>query len=199
MASNYPGLELIAAASTEPISLVTARNHLRLDTDGSPDIHPDDDWLQDIAIPAVRIQAEEFTGLALAQQTYRLTLDRFPCGTLELPIGPLVSVTSIKYDTADGEQTVDAADYVVDTSRKPGRISLAESASWPTPINEAGSVRVVFVAGLTTVPQSIVIGMLLLLGHLYKNREALTDREAFVMPLGVEAFLRPHRIRLGMA
>lgn len=195
MSSLPTGVELVAAPTEEPISLDLACNQLRLDSD-TDDMY----WLERIGVPAVRRNAEQFTGLALAQATYRLTADAF-ASSLELPLPPLVSITSVKYDDADGvEQTVAGTVYGVDVSRTPGVLSLKAGQSWPATSGLAGSVRITFVAGYSrqTIPPDLVSGMLLLLGHLYRNREA-ADKGMEAIPFGYDWLVRPYRIRLGLA
>jgi len=71
------GLSPSNNVAAEPITLAQARLHLKLDTSGSPPSHPDD-TLVTALIAASRESAEKYTGLAIANQTYTLTLDRFP-------------------------------------------------------------------------------------------------------------------------
>jgi hypothetical protein len=40
--------------------------------------------------------------------------------------------------------------------------------------------------------------MLLILGHLYENREAVTLDERYELPLGAASLLQQHRIAMGL-
>lgn len=180
-------LILTTAPAVEPVSLEEAKLHLRLDITA-------DDTLVYSLIQAAREKCEEYTWRALITQTWDLFLDGFPSNAIKLPNPPLQSVTGVYY-TPDGgaEQTVTSTDYIVDTRGEPGRIILATGKSWPgnslTPTN---GVRVRFVCGYgaagANVPQKLRQGMLLLIGHLYENREAVfMGRTAPVMlPFGVQ-------------
>jgi uncharacterized phiE125 gp8 family phage protein len=132
-------------------------------------------------------------------QTWELVLDNFPCsgpipfpgcgpdhawlcltsvrGRSEIPLpkGTIQSITSVKYDDANGvEQTFAPANYVLDETAPP-RLVLKTNASWPTTSGEANCIRIRFVAGYTGTPPSIVPGplksaILLLVSQLYEHR-----------------------------
>jgi uncharacterized phiE125 gp8 family phage protein len=196
-----PGLVVIVPPTVEPISLELAQAHLNLDVEGSPAVSDDDYWLESFALSAVRRNAERFTGIALARTQYRLTIDAFSA-PYELPMPPLASVDSIKYDDPAGTETTLSTDvYRVESSRNPATLQLKAGQLWPTTSGLSGCIRIEFTAGYTdeTIPQDIVAGMLLMLAHLFKNREAVSDREMFEMPMSVDWLLRPYRVRLGLA
>jgi uncharacterized phiE125 gp8 family phage protein len=50
-----------------------------------------------------------------------------------------------------------------------------------------------------TLPKQLRAAILLLLGHLYENREATVEKSLAEIPFGVETLLRSYRYRLGMA
>ncbi len=69
--------------------------------------------------------------------------------------------------------------YIVDASREPGRVCLAAGQVWPVVQSKVNAVEVTFVAGYglaADMPQDLKSAQLLLLGHLYENREAVTLR-----------------------
>ncbi len=157
---------------TEPITLVQAKQHLRVD-------HSDDDDLITALISAVRLQIDAPKGwlnLALPVQTLEITLDTFPCNEIKVPWPPLRSVVSIKYDDPDGiEQTLSPTRYSVDARSQPGWI-LPDENGWPSTselINAVNAVRVRFECGHDEVPAPIMAWMLLNIGSLYANRETI--------------------------
>ena len=166
------GLVLVTAPATEPVTLVEAKAHLRVDVG-------DDDALISGLVKGAREQFESDTRRALVTQTWDLVLDAFPAeAELKLPLPPLASVTSITYKDQDGNVlTYPAANYVVDTSELFGRIVLKSGFTWPsTTLWAAGAVLVRFVAGYgaaAAVPQGAKQAILLLVGHWYENREAV--------------------------
>lgn len=48
------------------------------------------------------------------------------------------------------------------------------------------------------VNQAIVAAVLLIAGHLYRNREAVSSEAATELPMGAHALLWPHRVGLGV-
>lgn len=165
---------LSAVTGVEPISLIEAKDHLRVDL-------ADEDALIAGLITAAREFFEDDTGRQLAAATRVLTLDRFPSSRhtpIELPRPPLRSVTSITYlDTGGAEQTWPAAEYAVKKQNgpmaQPGRIFPAADYSWPHTQAVPGAVTITYEAGYLdgTVPESLRSALLLILGDLYANRE----------------------------
>lgn len=163
--------------STEPVSLALAKSALRVDIST-------DDTLIAFYISTARSYIERICRpqLAMMTQTCSYVADAFPASdVLELRPYPLQSVTSIVYTDSDGvAHTISANDYLVATREdEPGRIILKRTASWPTvELIEANGFVVTFVAGFgsvdTEVPHELRQAILLLVGHQYENREALS-------------------------
>lgn len=190
----------------ELITLETARLHLRLDTEGSPPAHPDD-ALVTALITAAREAAEAYMGAAIVRQTYTLALDAFPSAAIELGAWPVNAITSIAYkDQNNTTQTVSSADYLLDNYSRPARVALQPGKSWPATAAVANAVIVTFNAGYTTgdspdpypMPKAVQQAMLLTIGHLYENREAVTLDKKAELPLGATYLLTPHRIKMGV-
>ena len=132
-------------------------------------------------ITRAREEAEEITRLSFAPQTLEYALDNFPTrGYFDVPRPPLASVTTVKtYDAAGNATTLAATtDYIVDVDSTPGRIVLPYAGTWPSgadyPINP---IRVVYVAGYTTLPQKLKSVLLYHVGLLYKYRDAAMPDE----------------------
>jgi len=157
---------------TEPISLVAAKSHLRVDI-------TDDDFLIQSMISAVREHVEDVTGRCFVDQEWTFGLDRFPVWnyggnnapshpsseflgnrgwggmaymnmgqTIILPRSPLLSVTSIQY--LDGTKTLvtlDPATYIVDTLSDPARITPQVGTVWPIAYPQLNAVIIKFRAG----------------------------------------------------
>ena len=179
--------------AAEPVSTSEAKTHLRVSGSG-------DDTYIDTLVKAARRQVERVTGLSLITQTRALRLDEFPLSdAIELPYGPLQSVTSVAYLDADGaSQTWSSSNYRADIYSYPPRVALAYGVSWPSTRGVTHSVTVTYVAGYgtasTSVPQDILHAIKLLVGHWYENREEVTAVDMEVLPMGVEALLAPYRV-----
>ncbi len=201
-------IDLINDATVEPISLEAAWAHLHIDPDGdqsasppeSPPESPHDWWLMNVGIPAARTAAEQFTGRAFAVKRYEAVLDAFPDGDIELPFPPLSDVVSFVYDDANGVEHALTEDVDFIVRARQGSTHLSPVTAWPV-ASGAYSVRIQFDTGFSpeAVPASAMAGMLLILGHLFVNREATTARAMVHLPAGVDFLLRPLRVLRGMA
>lgn len=199
-------IRLITPPAAEPVSLTEAKAHLRVD-------HSADDVLISSMIEASRVYCEQFTARAFVTQTWEMVIDQFPSNDLMMPLPPLQSVTSIKYDDGGGvEQTLGATEYEVDTVSQPGWI-VPVTTGWPSSIWQGiNSVRIRFVAGYdpgtdspidlaANVPQSLKAAILLHVGQLYDQREDIVVGTVInrVPTGGIEHLLRQYRVALGMA
>lgn len=121
-------LRLVTGPTDEPVSVIEARQRLRIDTDAA-------DADIDLMIRSARMEIDGFTGLlgrALITQTWDLGLPYFPSGPIKLPLPPCQSVVSVTYyDAADALQTVSPADYrLVDRGDAPS-ILEPTTTTWP--------------------------------------------------------------------
>lgn len=188
-------LRLITPPASEPITLVEAKAHLRVD-------HAYDDAIIQLYLSAARQHIDGYDGWlgrAIMPQTWELALDCFPAdGTIRLPLPPLQSVTSVKYDDVAGdEQTMPPTDYSVDAKSQPGWVVM-NSGGWPTTWTGINSVRITYIAGYASaaeVPAAIKAAILLMLGNLYENRsDVVIGRTAVVMPFAAQVLLLPLQV-----
>jgi hypothetical protein len=206
------GIQLITAPESEPVSLEEAKTHLRVD-------FPDDDSYVLALISAAREVVEGKLRRAVFSQTYELTLDQFPYPTevltrspeqrenylypsiyfsdyaIDLPRSRVTSVDSITFVDVTGETvTLPEDQYAVDVKSEPARIVPANGGTWPYVTSYTpGSITIVFKAGewdADSVPVSVKQAMLLLVGHWYANREAVTDKPMTTLPLAVDCLLQ---------
>lgn len=156
---------------------------------------PDDQmsYIEDILIPSARISVEKEIGRLLGLQTLELGLQYFPY-MIEFPRPPLVSVHKITYKDFDEVTTVLFDDspsspvtcdlFAKDTSPEPGIVYLRQNKIWPFAVLSAGyPVRITYTAGLETIPVNLKHAVLLMAAHLYANREAVTEKQAYELPL----------------
>ncbi len=150
------GLRLITGPTDLPVSVEEMQRHLNIDAE-------DDDLVIDSYIRAATAMFDGIDGLlgqALMPQTWEYVADEFPCGVwyrgkpyrdhaaIEIPLRPIISVTSVEYLDGDGAvQTVDAENYTVDNMSIPNRIVPVGTYQWPTTQCVANAVTVRFVAG----------------------------------------------------
>ena len=187
-------VKVVTPPAVEPITLVEAKLHCKVD------VTTDDDLITALIV-AAREEVERLTWRALITQTLELILDAWPdSDRLELPRAPLQSVTTVKYkDKTGAETTWSSAEYLVGTDSVPGILALDWDASWPSvDLYPVEPIRIRFVAGYglaATVPQSLKQACLLLVAHWYEAREAGGDTvsEKAGIPFGVEALIRSYR------
>jgi hypothetical protein len=117
---------------------------------------------------------------------------------IRLPRPSTVSIASITYiDQTNTVQTLSTSAYYCDTTSEPARIVPTPANTWPTTqVYLPGSVQVTYTAGtygdgvtVNTCPQTIVAAMLLMIGHLYENRQTVSELALKEIPLGAKALL----------
>lgn len=165
------GRVLVTAPAELPVSLAEAK--LAVTEEGTAW----DSAFNDIWIPAATSQAEGRTGRALVTQTWKLTLEAFPCGAVALPYPPLQSVSSIKYLDPDGAlQTLADSEYQVVNDELIGFVQPAYGKSWPSTRTYPGAIQIEFIAGFgaaADVPRDIKNWILMAVSTWYRQREGL--------------------------
>ncbi len=115
-------------------------------------------------------------------------------GHLDLPFGPLSSVTGVYTYEDDGtENTFDSSNYVIDANAPSGRVSLKLGAVWPATILRATNgvkVRGVFGYGAASsaVPNDIQMAIMTLAARMYEHR----GDELPELPKQVRTLLAPY-------
>ncbi|MFZ2738087.1 MAG: head-tail connector protein [Burkholderiaceae bacterium] len=204
-------LQLVTPAAEEPVSIIEAKLHLRVDFD-------EDDTLIASLISAARQAAETLTGRQFTTARWKLVLDSFPGRSLMgvpggqtfslpgnavlLSKSPVQSVVAIDYlDMASVLQTLPASAYTVDTACEPARITPVFGQSWPVTLPQIGAVSVTFDAGYGSaaqVPEGIKSWIKLRVGSLYAHREevAVLSRGRIDPLPFVDGLLDPYKVVL---
>jgi uncharacterized phiE125 gp8 family phage protein len=186
---------LVTPPALLPLTLSEVK--LQLDID-----YAEKDDLLNGLIAAATAYLDGWTGIlgrCLITQTWRQDFDCL-ARTLRLPLFPVTSITSVKYDDPSNvEQTVDPTNYELLTDdlgayvRFKFAFVLPQIESYNPP-----SVRVAYVTGdadASAVPQPIKQAMLLLIRHWFDNPTAVVvgERPPVEMPMAVDALLGPFR------
>lgn len=161
-----------SVSSTEPLTVAEAKLHLRVD------ISTDDTYIGDL-ITSARMWCEEYCQRSFVQHTYRADLPYF-ADVMELPLGPVQSISSIKYyDTASPNalQTLSTNVYALNHDT----VTRNDGQSWESVAYRNDAVQITFVTGWqdtsspqgtgAAVPRPVVQAMRLLIGDAYENRE----------------------------
>lgn len=214
-------LTVVTAPPFEPVTLAQVYEHLRLDTEGSPETHPDDARLLR-HITTARQHVEAMTRRALIQQTIRLSMPAFPVGAdtwavssvrntltriIRLPRPPIISVSSVTYFDGDNAlQTLAASNYYVTDEQVP-ELRFVSSFSTPTLYDRPDALRITYVAGYVpeasppvtqaeyaaSVPGALKDAILLGVQLLYDD---LKPEEYQMLSSAREALVQPYRIQL---
>lgn len=182
------------AATVKPLSVAEAKRHLNV-------THNEDDSLIDDYIGAATAMLEQRTNRCFVTQTRICKLSgfddpRYVHGReIFLPRSPVASVSSVVYlNSAGTSTTMSTSDYLVHADEKPGTISEGYNATWPATYGTANDVTVTYLAGHSTasasVPANVKQAVRMLVGHWYRNREAvLTGTISKDIEFGLEALL----------
>lgn len=179
-------LSVVTAATSEPVTVDEFKLHARISVDS------EENALLESYLKAARKFCETHTRRAFITQTWRLSLDCFPC-VIHVPMPPLQSVSSIAYiDSAGDSQTLASSAYQVDTYTEPGRIREAYGYTWPATRTQSNAVTVQFVAGYgaaSAVPDTIKTAIKLVAASLYRNRESVGEVQLQHVPHGALTLL----------
>lgn len=182
-------LELLTAPTTEPVTLAEVKTRLRIDD------ATDDAGVNRLIASATK-HAESITRRAFVTQSWALTLDAFPCGSISLPLPPLQTVDEISYIDSTGATVVlPSTEYLVDKNGMIGMIHRAYQKQWPITRAQPMAVRIKFTAGYgaaTAVPSDLASALMLLVAHWDQNREpVVVGTIVSSVPLSVESLLAP--------
>lgn len=202
---------VVQAPQNEPVTLQQAKKHCRVTID-------DDDDLILGYVAAAREYVEGFCRKTLLTTTLVYALDAFPYRSryagwhrplheyqglqvvrhhndniIRIPRPPLQRIIQVTYiDEAQVTRTLAPALYGVDVISQPGKLFLLEGAFWPTTVLQPNAVQIEFEAGYKTtaeVPRTLRTAILLLVAHLYENREATAEKVLQEIPLAVKSML----------
>lgn len=169
---RYRSLTRQTAPAVEPVTLVEAKAHCRVDTSA-------DDTLIQGYITTAREWVEDYIDRALVTQQLVMRLDAFPA-EIELPRPPMVAsgtatAVTITYVTGDtgGTATLSSSTYRVDRNATPGVVRNLYGGSWPSHLLDQNSVTVTWWAGYgdaASVPQRVKSAILMCVHELYEKR-----------------------------
>lgn len=181
----------------QPIDLGQVKEHCRID-------HGADDTILQAYIDTAVAHLDGRAGLlgrCMISQGWKITLSAWPCDrVIRLPF-PDVSAAAVTYrDADDVEQTLSAALYEILEDDRSAYLQLLTGFNAPD-LSTARTtpIAVAFTAGYgdaDAVPAPLKAAMLLIVGHLYENREASVvgvGVDAKMLPLGVETLITPYR------
>lgn len=188
-APTYAGLQLAVAPAAEILSTADAKEFLRIDTAA-------EDELIAAFILTARLWVEKYLGKALVTQEWKATYESFHVSendTVQLPMGSLQSVESVKYyDSDDVLQTVSTSDYYVDTLKARVRFTTL-----PDLQDRPNALEINYTAGYgdaaTDVPEPIITAVRYLVTQFFENRiPVVVGTSTAPMPMTAEYLLLPY-------
>jgi uncharacterized phiE125 gp8 family phage protein len=193
MLSPQFSLVRVTAPAALPISVAEAKAQMRVE--GSDD----DTIIERLVNAAVAfVDVQGVLGHAMITQTWGEWLAPNP-STVMLSLGPVQSVSAIKYYDIDGVlQTATLADFNVFGT--PNRITITPKTgkAWPVTQTRDDAIKIEYVIGYgassTSVPQTVRHALLMLVAHWYENREnELIGTISKTLPFGFEDLLNIER------
>jgi uncharacterized phiE125 gp8 family phage protein len=183
----------ITQPSSEPVLLADVKAQLSIATA---------DTLVDAIITRriteAREYAESFTGRSIMPCNWEVVLDKFP-PEVELFYPPATTIVSVKYiDTTGTEQTLDSANYSLDSDSEPNWLLRAYGVEWPDTLESANAVRVRYTSGYAdaaSVPGPIKEAIMITIGHWMRYQSAVESGLNITrIPTAVECLLNPYRM-----
>lgn len=140
---------------------------------------------------------ESDSGLSFTTQDRTITLDRFPCGTIILPYGPVSAVKTFTYIDANGQSQslIEDTHYILDKHNNPARAWPVDS--WPTTKQRLNAVTIVYTAGFgdaSSVPQGIKDAIMSLVATMYEHRQEEESGVLTQITWGAQRMLDPYRV-----
>lgn len=177
----------IVAPISYPLSLDDAKEFMRISDD-------DDNNMIQAMITASTEYAENYTNRQLESATFELYNDCF-VQDMKFPKNPINSISKIEYMDEDGNyQTLADTEYYLYGENDIFRLYYEDMPSHKTHKN---AIKITFVSGYTTVPESIIAYLKVKVSTLYENREQFViGVSANELPLSfVDNLLDKYRIQ----
>ena len=177
---------------TDVVSLATAKEHLRVE-------HADEDTLITTFIGVAYDHVQAYTNTHLAETEVAHNFDHLHEYT-NIHVGPRVTINTdsgkgVSYVNADGVKTfLDSEDYEFDGGSYPARLRILNEPIDVKDTVNAWQIDTKSGYNNTTRPDALVAAMLLVIGHLYENRQDVTPFRVYETPLASRYLMNPHRL-----
>ena len=157
-------------ASTEVLSTADAKAWMRVDTSA------DDSLIADLVAESIDFVEEQYS-FQLIEKTVTVEYEYYG-KEVRLPLYPVQSVTSVKTIDQDGTETTLTSDEYYLT----GDTLIIDSVyGWEVP-DDRVRLKVVYVAGYTSIPSGITLGLKKLVASNYEDRQDVVEGNVSEMP-----------------
>lgn len=216
---RYRSLVRATQPIVEPVSLAAAKAHLRIDSSAEDDliqglISTARAWCEDytdrtFVLTQWTMNIDSFYGAVGSPVQFGLRADghniegrqgTVPNLDVELPRPPMISsgtatAVTITYTPVAGAATatLSATEYRVDRQSTPGVCRPLYGQTWPSHLVDQNSTTVTWWAGYgsdgASVPAAVRSAILMVVAHLWRNREMTAEVALREVPYGVRALL----------
>ncbi|NBW15376.1 MAG: hypothetical protein EBR82_46010 [Caulobacteraceae bacterium] len=216
---RYRSLVRATEPANEPVTLAEAKAHLRIDSTSEDTlitalIKTARVWAEEyldrtLCFTQWTLRTDSFYGPVGSPAQFGLRADgnniegrqgTVPNLDVELPRPPMVqsgtaTAVTIAYtpSVSGTTATLDSTQYRVDRTQTPGAVRPLYGGTWPGHLVDQNSVAITWWAGYssdgTSVPATIKAALLMLIAHLWRNREASAEAALTEVPFGVRSLL----------
>ena len=174
-------------SASEPVTTDELKIWARIDGN-------DEDDLIDGIIKTARLAVEKYLNRSLINKTIELTLDEWNSDKIELPLGPVSSITDVVTIDEDDTETTYSSDYYYLASNYVDTLCLKSTSTYPTNTERSyGGFKITYVAGYgatsSSVPQAILDSVKTLATNIYENRNPSME-----MPPDIKLILKQFRV-----
>jgi uncharacterized phiE125 gp8 family phage protein len=157
--------------STHVLSTADAKLWMRVDTSA------DDSLIADLVAESIDFVEEQY-GFQLIEKTVTVEYEYFG-KEVRLPLYPVQSITSVK--AIDGSGTETTLTVNEDYYLTGDTLVIDTVYGWEVP-DDRIRLKVVFVAGYTSIPSGIVLGLKKLVASNYEDRQDVVEGNVSEMP-----------------
>ncbi|WP_306024550.1 head-tail connector protein [Oceaniradius stylonematis] len=182
----------IGTPAVPPVTLADAKAHLRVTHEG------EDTLIAELVDAAARFIADD-TGLALIDQTWRLSLSEAPAAPVSLPRHPVAAIVAVTVYDPDGDPNVlEGSAYRLDTMRRPATLTFEPGSLSASMTGVEIDFRAGFGPAGPDVPDTLRRAILTLVAHWYEFRGSYGPSEQPVsVPMAYSRLVRAWR-RIGI-
>jgi len=188
---------LLSAPAQEPVTLAQTKEFLRVD-----DVN--EDGFISTLIAAARLHVEGTTGRALISQNWRVICDNWPNNRIvNLPVGPLISLTDVKvFDVDGGAHSLVLTQFQPETNVTPARIFLPKNIDGLPLMRDRAAIEIDYIAGFGAtsddVPNDLKQAIFSLIAYWFEHRDAVVIAgSGAVVPAGFDKLVAAYkRVRL---
>jgi len=216
---RYRSLVRSIEPANNPVTLAEAKAHLRIDSADDNDLIANlitaaTRWAEDytgrtFCTTQWTMRLDSFYGPVGSPVQFGLKADgnniegrqgTVPNLDIELPRPPMVTsgtatAVAITYTPSAGASTttLDATEYRVDREATPGVCRPLYGKTWPSHLVDQNSTTITWYAGYsaagTSVPAPVKSAILMIVSHLWSNRDAAAETALTEVPFGVRFML----------